>query len=349
MVVTPPTEARLRALRQLGGDYAVHYDMRDLPDDLDALRAIQDRYERAGLPWKVSESGPAIDRIVLGKEGAAQQTERYKRIVGYLGELGVEVIAYNFMPQVSEDAMVVRTTYKAKARGGALTSGFRLADVGPQTMPHNEAPIPRERMWDNLERFLVAVIPAAEAAGVRLAMHPDDPPLSPLCGLERIMDRVASFDRLVAISSSPANALTFCVGCFAEMGADIVGLIEHYRDRIPYVHVRDIAGPAEDFIETFPDEGRTDLVAVFRKLHEIGFDGYLRSDHAPLLATEEGDALDGYAMQGHIFAIGYLRGLDRAAARMALAGSALGTIADQGAAVPRSAATKQSRGTMGAP
>jgi mannonate dehydratase len=82
------------------------------------------------------------------------------------------------MPQVSEDAMVVRTTYKAKARGGALTSDFRLADFGPQTMPHNEAIISRERMWDHLERFLAAVIPAAEAAGVRLAMHPDDPPLA---------------------------------------------------------------------------------------------------------------------------------------------------------------------------
>ena len=163
MVVTPPTETRLRTLRQLGGDYAVHYDMHDLPDDLHALRAIRDGYERAGLPWKVSESGPAIDRIVLGKEGAAQQTERYKRIIGSLGTLGVEVVAYNFMPQVSEDAMVVRTTFNAEARGRARTSGFRLADVGPLTLPHNEASVPREQMWDNLERFLAAVIPAAEA------------------------------------------------------------------------------------------------------------------------------------------------------------------------------------------
>jgi mannonate dehydratase len=76
--------------------------------------------------------------------------------------------------------------------------------------------------------------------------------------------------------------------------------------------VRDIAGTAEDFIETFPDEGRTDLVAIFRKLREIGFDGYLRSDHAPLLATDESDAPEGYGMEGHIFGIGYLRGLDHA-------------------------------------
>ena len=126
------------------------------------------------------------------------------------------------------------------------------------------------------------------------------------------MDRVASFDRLLAISPSPANALTFCVGCFAEMGAELAGLIERYRGRIPYVHVRDIAGTAEDFIETFPDEGRTDLVGLFRKLRQTGFDGYLRSDHAPLLATDESDAPEGYGFEGHIFGIGYLRGLDHA-------------------------------------
>jgi len=317
MVVTPPTDERLTALKQLGADYAVHYDMHDLPDDPDALRAIAEHYARFGLPWKVAESGPAIDAIVMGKPGAAEQTERYKRILGHLGRVGVEVVAYNFMPQVSADAMVVRTDFDARARGGARTSGFRLADVGPGTMPHDEVPIAREAMWDNLERFLKAVLPAAEAAGVRLAMHPDDPPLSPLCGLERIMDRQESFDRLLAISPSPANALTFCVGCFAEMGADIAGLIERYRGRIPYVHFRDIAGTAEDFIETFPDEGQTDLVAVFRKLREIGFDGYARSDHAPLLATDHGDGPEGYGMQGHIFAIGYLRGLDRASAQPA--------------------------------
>jgi len=313
MVITPPNEKRLATLRQLGGDYAVHYDMFDLPDDLDHLKAIATIYERHDLPWKVAESGPAIDRIVMGKDGAAEQTERYKRIVGHLGQLGVEVIAYNFMPQVSEDAMVVRTTFDATTRG-ARTSGFRLADVTAQTMPHRETAIPREQMWDNLERFLKAVVPAAEAAGVRLAMHPDDPPLSPLCGLERIMDRQESFDRLLAISASPSNALTFCIGCFAEMGTDIPALIERYRTRMPYVHVRDISGTPTDFIETFPDNGQTDLVAIFRKLHEIGFDGYLRSDHAPQLATSESDGPEGYAMQGHIFAIGYLRGLERASA-----------------------------------
>jgi mannonate dehydratase len=141
-----------------------------------------------------------------------------------------------------------------------------------------------------------------------MAVHPDDPPLSPLCGLERIMDRVASFDRLLEISPSPANALTFCVGCFAEMGADITGLIERYRERIPYVHVRDIAGTAEDFIETWPDDGALDLAGFIATLLELDVDTYIRPDHSPRLATEAAGTL-GYGFDGHLFTLGYMRGL----------------------------------------
>jgi mannonate dehydratase len=314
MVANPPSALNLQRLRQLGISHAVHYVMDDLPEDRDALAAIREQYEQAGLAWKIAEAGPALDRIVLGKEGWQDQTERYKRIIGHLGALGVEVIAYNFMPQVSSDAMVIRTAFDRQTRGGALTSGFRLADVTEATLPHSEAPIPREAMWDNLERFLRAVIPAAEDSGVRMAMHPDDPPLPMLCGLQRIMGTPEDFDRLLAIVDSPANAITLCFGCFAEGGHDIPALIRRWAGRTAFVHVRDIRGGPTDFIETFPDDGETDMLAAFRALVATGFDGYVRSDHAPLMAGEDA-ANDGYAMTGHIFAIGYLRGLSQAAER----------------------------------
>jgi mannonate dehydratase len=128
------------------------------------------------------------------------------------------------------------------------------------------------------------------------------------------MDRESSFDRVLSISSSPANALTFCVGCFAELGSNVPGLLERYGRRIANVHLRNIAGTPQDFIETFPDEGNVDLAAVVRKLQEIGFDGYLRSDHAPQLATDHGSTPEGYGIQGHLFTIGYLRGLIQATA-----------------------------------
>lgn len=315
MVANPPSDTNLTILRQLGVEEAVHYDMAGLPDDPDALAAIAARYARYGLKWTIAESGPPIDRIVLGKEGWQDQTARYKRTLSALGRLGVEVVAYNFMPQVFEDAMVIRTAMDRPTRGGALTSGFRMADLDMLDLAHGEAPIPRERMWDNLERFLREVIPVAEAAGIRMALHPDDPPLPRLCGLERIAGTVEDFDRVLALSDSPANALTFCMGCMAEGGYDIPALVRRWAGRIGFVHVRDIRGRWDDFIETFPDDGQTDLLAVFRALADTGYAGPLRSDHAPLMASD-GAANDGYAMTGHIFAMGYLRGLAQAAERL---------------------------------
>jgi mannonate dehydratase len=315
MVATTQNERHLRTMKQIGVDHVVHYAMDDLPESVEELTAIRDRYADFDLAWPIAESGPAIDKIVLGKDGWQAQTERYKRILRIIGDLGVGIVAYNFMPQVSEDAMVIRTDLDARARGGARTSRFALSEIGPGTMPHDEAAIPRAEMWRNLERFLEAVLPVAEAAGVRMAMHPDDPPMSPLCGLERIMDRVESFERLLAFSSSPSNALTFCAGCFGELGVDVVALFERFADRIPYVHVRNIEGPPTDFVETFPDEGRIDLPGLVAAFEGRGYDGFVRPDHAPLLATDGDEMPAGYGIQGHIFTIGYLRGLQRASAR----------------------------------
>lgn len=315
MVATTQNERHLRTMKQIGVDHVVHYAMDDLPESVGELTAIRDRYAEFDLAWAIAESGPAIDRIVLGKEGWKAQTERYKRILRIIGDLGVGIVAYNFMPQVSDDAMVIRTDLDARARGGAQTSRFALAEIGPGTMPHDESAIPRAEMWRNLERFLEDVLPVAEAAGVKMAMHPDDPPMSPLCGLERIMDRVESFERLLAFSSSPSNALTFCAGCFGELGVDVVALFERFADRIPYVHVRNIEGPPTDFIETFPDEGRIDLPGLVASFEGRGYDGFVRPDHAPLLATDGDEMPAGYGIQGHIFTIGYLRGLQRAIAR----------------------------------
>ena len=322
LVANPPDAGTLALLAQLGVEVAVHYDMQDLPEDPAALAALRDRYAAAGLRWTIAESGPALDRIVLGKPGWQDQTERYKRLLGHLGALGVEVVAYNFMPQVSADAAVVRTDTARPTRGGALTSAFRLADVTPAALPHGETPIPRAAMWDNLERFLRAVIPAAEAAGVRMAIHPDDPPLPELCGLQRIVGTPDDIDRLLAISASPANALTFCMGCMAEGGHDLPALIRRWAGRIGFVHLRDIRGTGTDFHETFPDDGQNDMAAVIETLVDSGYAGPVRSDHAPLTGLPgQGGGSDGYAMPGHLFALGYFRGLAEAAERRLRAGA----------------------------
>jgi mannonate dehydratase len=308
MTVLPYNLQNLTVAKQIGVDNIVYYDMKTMPMQYGDLRAEVEKLRRLGLNLLVFECGPPIDRIVLAKEGRDQQIEQYKRALDNMGRLGVEILCYNFMPQVMDDSMVVRTTYSTPVRGGALTSAFRLSDVTDATVPHSERPVPAEAMWDNLEYFLKWVIPAAEAAGVKLAMHPDDPPLSPICGLNRIMSSVESFDRLLSISNSPVNGVALCLGCFMEMGADPVQLAERFRDRINYMHFRDIAGVTSDFVETFPDDGPTDFIRIFQAFRRIGCNSLIRVDHVPRLAMENGPN-DGYGFIGHLYATGYLKGL----------------------------------------
>lgn len=308
MAIVPPSDLNLAVARQIGVEELVYYDMATMPLTLEELKREVERFRRYDLRLTVIECGPPIDRIVMGKEGRDAQIEQFKRSLDHMGRVGAEVLCYNFMPQVLPDAMVVRTTYRAPARGGALTTAFHSAELTEATVPHEEPVVPVEQMWDNLEYFLRRVLPAAESAGVRMAMHPDDPPLSPICSLNRILSSVAAFDRLIAISSSPANGIVLCQGCFLEMGEDLVAIAKRFQDRIHYAHFRDVAGDPQNFVETFPDDGPTDFPSVFREYRNLGLSVPIRVDHVPRLATEAGDN-DGYGFVGHVFATGYLKGL----------------------------------------
>lgn len=301
-------ETNLKLLKQLGVDDFVYYNMKGMPSSFAELEAIHRRVSNRGLRLAVIEGGPPIDLIVMGKEGRDAQLSQYVQSIKNMGRLGIQVLCYNFMPQVTSAAMVVRTSTTFAERGGALTSQFRSSDFNPGDIPHSEQPTTDEQMWEHLEYFLKQVVPVAEQEEVLLAMHPDDPPLSPLCGLSRIMRSIASFDRLLEIVNSPVNGITLCQGCFAEMGADLPDAIRHFRERIHFVHFRDIQGTPTDFHESFPDNGSNDMLQVMRTYREVNYHGLVRVDHVPLLATEVAP-YDGYGMYGHTFAIGYLKGL----------------------------------------
>jgi mannonate dehydratase len=308
MVAVPPADEYLAAIAQIGVENLVHYDMSHDRRKFAAFPALVERARRFGLRVPVVEAGPPIDRIVMGKEGWREQIRDWHELLPLLARNGVEVVCYNFMPQLSADAMVVRTDFAARTRGNARTSAFRLADVNPATMPHRETAISHERMWENLEGFLRAVLPTAEAAGLRLAMHPDDPPMTPLCGLERVMSSVEAFDRLLSLSPSPANAMTLCAGCFTQLGVDVPALVRRFGKRIAFTHLRNIQGTPDDFVESFPDVGNLDLVALIRAFAREGVPAYARPDHSPLLATDTATE-DGYGFQGHLFTLGYVRGI----------------------------------------
>jgi len=173
--------------------------------------------------------------------------------------------------------------------------------------------VTEERLWENLAYFLDCVVPVAEEAGVQLAMHPDDPPLSPIRGLGRIMRSVDNFQRLLDLRPSPVNGIALCQGNFALMTDDLPAVIRRFgqQERIFFVHLRDVRGTAERFVETFHDDGQTDLLACLRAYREVGYDGVLRPDHVP---TMDGDSHDdpAYSTVGRLFAVGYIKGLCQA-------------------------------------
>ena len=145
-------------------------------------------------------------------------------------------------------------------------------------------------------------------------MHPDDPPLSPIRSIDRIMRSVDAFERLLELAPSEANGITLCQGNFTLMTDDLPSVIRSFGEqgKIFFVHFRDVRGSPESFVETFHDEGQTDMLACMRAYRDIGFEGVLRTDHTPTL---EGDAASvaGYSRQARLFAIGYVTGLREAA------------------------------------
>ena len=309
IVAKPATKERLEVVRQIGAEDVVYYSVEDRSAIFDQFGAFVERAKAADLRATVVEAGPPIGKIVMGEDGWREQTDDWINAIRLLASHSVEVICYNFMPQVFDDAMVVRTSFETKTRGGAITSSYRAIDVDHATLVEADVlPISKDEMRANLKRFLDEVIPVAEEVGIKFAMHPDDPPTSPMGGLQRIMSSVEDYDWLLTANPSKANGITFCIGCFAELGCNLEGLIDRWSNRIHFVHFRNISGCQDDFVETFPDDGDVDLLSVLRKLNEVGYTGCIRPDHAPKLSGEYVE-IEGYGFQGHIFTAGYLRGL----------------------------------------
>ena len=299
-------DIRWQLAAQLGVKYAVTKaapELSGLPDpsDFSALKTVRDRFAEAGFTLYALE-GDEFDmsRIKLGLPGRDEDIDRYRRMLANMGKLGLKVLCFNFMAGVGW----FRSRNDLRERGGALTSGFDLAEI------NNDVPleITEEKLWDNLFYFLKAVVPAASEAGVKLGMHPDDPPVSPLLGYSRILTSADAYRRVLDEIKDPALGVTFCQATFRAMGEDVFALLEEFAPRLYFFHFRDITGTRTKFRETFHDNGPTDMPQLLEKLYECAPECLIRPDHTPTMAGE-GNEEFGYTMQGNLFATGYLRGI----------------------------------------
>jgi mannonate dehydratase len=281
---------------------------------LEELVALRKAIEAEGLKLEAIENfDPAHWHDIL-LEGPKRELhlENVKTILRRLGQAGIPVMGYNF----SLAGVCGRVTGPF-ARGGATSVGMDgpLDTPMPKGMvwnmvyePNapagNEAALSQDELWRRLERFLNEVLPVAEEAGVKLAAHPDDPPMPTMRGQPRLVYQPQLYQRLLDLKSSPANALEFCLGSLAEMTeGDIYQAVDQYsrQGKLAYVHFRNVTGKVPYYRETFVDDGDIDMLRVLRILKQNDFQGVLIPDHTPQMTC----AAPWHA--GMAYALGYMR------------------------------------------
>lgn len=273
-------------------------------DELSRLRELIESY---GLRFEAMENVPVrmMREMKTGGPGREREVDAYCRTIEALGKAGVPILSYSFSP-----LQVHRSNWRAAARGGAKTTAFRRKDLPEEPLAFGRR-ISADEIWERYEYFIRRVIPVAESAGVTLALHPDDPPVPELYGVGRVFTDLAGHRRaLEEIAPSPNHKLLFCCGTWAESGVDKMYESLNYfsaAGKVAYVHFRNIRGVADDFEETFIDEGDFDVVRTLNILKSNAFDGFLIDDHVPVMP---GDTK--WSHRSRSFATGYICGLVKA-------------------------------------
>jgi mannonate dehydratase len=287
------------------------------PDKLwsvDELAALKKKIEEHGLVWEAVENfDPAHwHDVLLDGPKRDLHLENCRTLVTRLGEVGVPVMGYNF--SIAGVAGRVKGPF-ARGHTEAVGMDGPVDDPMPLGMAWNmwvdtKAPpgvVPsatHEQLWARLKVFLDAVLPAAEKAGVKLAAHPDDPPVPFVRGQPRLVYQPRMYQRLIDLNPSPSNTLEFCVGTLGEMTeGGVYEAVDQYsrQGRLGYVHLRNVRDKAPYYKETFIDDGEIDVLRVLQILHKNGFDGVVIPDHAPQMTC----AAPWHA--GMAFACGFLK------------------------------------------
>ena len=270
--------------------------------DFSHWQDIKKRFTDFGIKPIIIEPMPneLHDHIKSGDKMRDESIEKLIKMMSFMDKLDIRNICFNFMAHTGW----LRTTSSFKERGGALVTAFDLNEFTP-----TDKAITQKELWDNYEYFLKAVVPYAEKYNIKLALHPDDPPLESLGNVERIMISYENIKKAIYdICPSPMLGVCMCQACYLMMGEDLNKVISEMKEKIFFVHFRNVRGNKYKFNETFHDNGEIDMAKTLKLYKDLEIDVPIRVDHVPLMAGEnEGTA--GYTALGRLYAIGYLKGL----------------------------------------
>ena len=269
--------------------------------DFSHWKDVYNTFNNFGIKPVVIEPMPneLHDHIKTGDALRDECIEKVITMMEYMNELDIRTICFNWMAHIGW----LRTYDDITERGNAKVTGFDFDSYKP-----TDAKITAKQLWDNYEYFIKAVIPYAEKFGIRLALHPDDPPIPRLGNVERIMISYENIQKAMNITQSENLGVTMCQATYLMMGEDLYDVIPKLADKIFFIHFRNAVGNKYKFNETFHDNGLIDMPDIIRLYKKCGVDVPIRVDHVPLMAGEQ-EGTAGYTALGRLFAIGYLKGI----------------------------------------
>ena len=295
-------DADLLFVKQLGASHVFTWVKSEGINERVSLFYLRKRVESFGLSlYSVGLGRPEIfEKIHLNLPGRDEAIEEYNKFLRNLGGIGVNTTAFAW------EAAGTRTTSFERVRGGALARAVDMKIVEKEAQIY-ERTYTEKDIWDNFAYFVERVIPVAEEAGVRIALHPNDPP-APVGRIPPLIHSFESYRKAFAVADSPNLGMEFCTGCWLEGGGnfgDMLGAIRYFveRDRIFIVHFRNVSAPLPHFVETFIDDGYMDMFEVMKVFQETGYDGTMIVDHVPRMDN------DPRYFKATAYAIGYMKAL----------------------------------------
>jgi mannonate dehydratase len=305
-----PTALNMLYLKELGVKWISSADITPETATIEGFTKMREQWQAGGFrvyneSARIAPNGKAVinvPEIVLNLPGRDERIEEFQNYLRYLGESGIPYMTYGFegngnwrsgtatLPRgyVASDCDISSPNFHGGWNGTIYKEPLSNGRV-----------FSREEIWENYTYFMKKVVPVAEESGVRIGIHPDDPPVPVLAGVPRIFTSFEGYKRAIEIANSPNVGVCLCVGSWLEggprMGADPVEVIKYFgaRKKLFKIHFRNVNSPLPHFTETLMDDGYYDMYKVMAALVEVGFDGIVIPDHIPELGAATGRSIGG--------------------------------------------------------